>query len=53
LETLADDRNTVAHGEQMPGTMGRLRTKEDILTSLDRLEQTAENIYLTALKFVS
>jgi hypothetical protein len=46
LETLAVDRNLVAHGEQAPGTLGRLRTKEDVHQTLSRLEETMEHVLL-------
>lgn len=46
LETMANDRNSVAHGEQLPLTLGRLRAKSDVTATLSRLEETAENIYV-------
>lgn len=46
LETLANDRNIIAHGEQMPSTIGRLRTKVDVMLTLARLEETVERTYL-------
>ncbi|QQP96728.1 hypothetical protein [Lysobacter enzymogenes] len=49
LETLADDRNTVAHGEQLPNTVGRLRSKRDVMSTLTRLEETLEKTYLATL----
>ncbi len=45
LQTLADDRNRVAHGEILPLTLGRLRTKADVKASLARLEETTECVY--------
>lgn len=47
LETLAADRNLVAHGEMLPSTLGRLRTKQDVMSSLSRLEDTVEKTYVS------
>jgi hypothetical protein len=45
LETLADDRNDIAHGRRLPATVGRLRTKTDVTNTLSRLEETVESTY--------
>jgi hypothetical protein len=53
LQTLADDRNSVAHGEMQPATLGRQRTKEDVKASLVRLEETTERTYLATRKMLN
>jgi hypothetical protein len=47
LETLADDRNDIAHGHRLPATVGRLRTRSDVDNTLRRLEETFEAAYLS------
>lgn len=46
LETLANDRNDIAHGRRLPATVGRLRTRSDLDDTLSRLEDTFEAVYL-------
>jgi hypothetical protein len=47
LETLANDRNEIAHGERSPSTVGRLRTKADVQSTLAKVEETFERTYVS------
>ena len=53
LQTLADDRNSVAHGELQPSTLGRLKTKSDVKVSLSRLEDIVERVYVVTRSMLS
>lgn len=44
LETLAVDRNKIAHGESLPATIGALRPIEDVTATLSRLEASMEHV---------
>ncbi len=46
LESLADGRNEVAHGRELPTTAGRKRTVNDIKTLCTRIEEIAIHVAL-------
>lgn len=48
LDTLATERNQLAHGEVSPETYGRLRTPSDVLGVAQRLEDLVEHCVLAS-----